>query len=157
MKFFSEKVIFQRKLWTIKFSCKLHFGGRLYFSDQSKMIKMKNLHLFSNNPNTTTFRYTFDKVQKRCYMKAAISDSYKTSSMTSGLKANTHSGTFWVIYWEYLNGKNALLRSRLNTTQCENPWRNGVIDKTAEQWRLHAILHRSVHGLNKDNKSDIIM
>ncbi|KAI1725572.1 PAN domain containing protein [Ditylenchus destructor] len=36
--------------------------------------------------------YTFDKLRNRCFMKAAISDSYKTSTMTSGLKANTHAG-----------------------------------------------------------------
>jgi len=36
--------------------------------------------------------YSFDKLKSRCYMKAAISDSYKTTSVTSGLKANTHSG-----------------------------------------------------------------
>jgi hypothetical protein len=36
--------------------------------------------------------YTFDKTRSRCFMKAAISDSYKTSTMTSGLKANSHAG-----------------------------------------------------------------
>lgn len=36
--------------------------------------------------------YTFDKERGRCFMKAAISESYKTSGMTSGIKANTHSG-----------------------------------------------------------------
>ncbi|KAH7732116.1 PAN domain-containing protein [Aphelenchoides avenae] len=36
--------------------------------------------------------YTYDKVRQRCYMKSAISDSYKTRDMTSGIKANAHSG-----------------------------------------------------------------
>jgi hypothetical protein len=40
----------------------------------------------------TFFSYTFDKQKNRCYMKSAISDSYKTSNMVSGIKANTHSG-----------------------------------------------------------------
>ncbi|KAE9554301.1 hypothetical protein FO519_002472 [Halicephalobus sp. NKZ332] len=36
--------------------------------------------------------YTFDSTRNRCFMKSAIMDSYKTSSMTSGLKANTNNG-----------------------------------------------------------------
>uniref|UniRef100_A0A914I727 Apple domain-containing protein n=1 Tax=Globodera rostochiensis TaxID=31243 RepID=A0A914I727_GLORO len=36
--------------------------------------------------------YTYDKELGRCFMKSAISDSYKHSGMTSGLKANTHAG-----------------------------------------------------------------
>uniref|UniRef100_A0A915EIA0 Apple domain-containing protein n=1 Tax=Ditylenchus dipsaci TaxID=166011 RepID=A0A915EIA0_9BILA len=37
--------------------------------------------------------YSYDKLRNRCFMKAAISDSYKTSTMTSGLKANSHAGS----------------------------------------------------------------
>ncbi|KAI6201586.1 Apple domain-containing protein [Aphelenchoides besseyi] len=36
--------------------------------------------------------YTVDKYQGRCYLKSAISDSTKTTSFTSGIKANVYSG-----------------------------------------------------------------
>ncbi|KAI6240183.1 Apple domain-containing protein [Aphelenchoides fujianensis] len=36
--------------------------------------------------------YTVDKYKNRCYLKAAITDSTKSSSFTSGLKANVYSG-----------------------------------------------------------------
>uniref|UniRef100_A0AC34RF33 Apple domain-containing protein n=1 Tax=Panagrolaimus sp. JU765 TaxID=591449 RepID=A0AC34RF33_9BILA len=42
--------------------------------------------------NPCCLAYTFDAVKHRCYMKSAIVDSYKTSSMTSGLKANSNNG-----------------------------------------------------------------
>lgn len=44
------------------------------------------------------FSYTFDKERGRCFMKAAISESYKTSGMTSGIKANTHSGHLFLCF-----------------------------------------------------------
>ncbi|CAD5221899.1 unnamed protein product [Bursaphelenchus xylophilus] len=36
--------------------------------------------------------YTFDKYKNRCYLKAAITDSAKTPTFTSGIKANEFSG-----------------------------------------------------------------
>jgi hypothetical protein len=36
--------------------------------------------------------YTYDKVKGRCYLKSAISDSSKVRDMTSGIKANSHTG-----------------------------------------------------------------
>ncbi|CAK5073930.1 unnamed protein product [Meloidogyne enterolobii] len=36
--------------------------------------------------------YTFDEENHRCFMKSAISNSFKNTGMTSGLKANTHHG-----------------------------------------------------------------
>uniref|UniRef100_A0A1I7SST9 Apple domain-containing protein n=1 Tax=Bursaphelenchus xylophilus TaxID=6326 RepID=A0A1I7SST9_BURXY len=35
--------------------------------------------------------YTFDKYKNRCYLKAAITDSAKTPTFTSGIKANEFS------------------------------------------------------------------
>uniref|UniRef100_A0A915LV63 Apple domain-containing protein n=1 Tax=Meloidogyne javanica TaxID=6303 RepID=A0A915LV63_MELJA len=36
--------------------------------------------------------YTFDEENHCCFMKSAISNSFKNTGMTSGLKANTHHG-----------------------------------------------------------------
>uniref|UniRef100_A0AC35F8Y1 Apple domain-containing protein n=1 Tax=Panagrolaimus sp. PS1159 TaxID=55785 RepID=A0AC35F8Y1_9BILA len=36
--------------------------------------------------------YTYDGTKNRCFMKSAITSSYKNSEMTSGLKANSNNG-----------------------------------------------------------------
>ncbi|MFH4979042.1 hypothetical protein AB6A40_005751 [Gnathostoma spinigerum] len=42
--------------------------------------------------NPCCLGYSYSRSQRRCYMKSAVSDSSVNYDITSGLKANTHSG-----------------------------------------------------------------
>ena len=54
--------------------------------------KLEIATFLDNKAKFDCFRYTYDGTKGRCFMKSAISSSYKTSEMTSGLKANSNNG-----------------------------------------------------------------
>uniref|UniRef100_A0A914DU54 Apple domain-containing protein n=1 Tax=Acrobeloides nanus TaxID=290746 RepID=A0A914DU54_9BILA len=63
--------------------------------------------------------YTFDKVKGRCYMKSAITDSQKSSSVTSGLKANSHGGQGSMLRHIKITGGTASSVKLQNSEECQ--------------------------------------
>lgn len=65
-----------------------------------------------------SFSYTFDKVKGRCYLKSAIHDSTKSSSYTSGIKANVYSGRGASLKNIKLNGGSQATVKLPNSEEC---------------------------------------